>query len=266
MSESQTDDVDVADYLSLFRQDGKVWMVVGGGDGIGREVVRALAQVGARVGVLDRDLRLAESVASEIGGFALEANAVDRDSLERAFLALEDHFGRVDGVVDIVGAALIKPILEFRDDDWNTQFDLVLRHALWSVQLGTEAFGRASGRGTIVLVGSTSGFAYTTRQSAYGSAKAALHHLVHCAGRELAADGVRINAVAPGYTKTPRLETLLGRDQWEAVEAQIPRGTAGVPSEIAAPVLFLASEASSYIVGQVILADGGISGGVPSVF
>ena len=160
----------------------------------------------------------------------------------------------------------MQPLLSFDEPAWDAQFNLVLWHALWSVQLGAEAMLRGPGRGTIVLVGSTSGAAYTDGQAAYGAAKAGLHHLVHCAGRELAPRGVRINAVAPGYTRTPRLAAVLGAEQWSAIGAQIPRRSAGVPSEIAAPILFLASEASSYLVGQVIFADGGITGMVPSVF
>lgn len=260
--EAQSND----NYLSLLSQQGKTWMIVGGGNGIGHEVARAFAQVGANVGVLDRELDLAESVAAEVGGMGLAADATDRDSLEQAIFRLELEYGQVDGVVDIVGVAIAKPILEITAQDWDRQFDLVLRHALWSVQLGAEAIRRGAGCGAIVLVGSTSGESYTTNQSAYGAAKGGLHHLVHCAGRELAPSGVRINAVAPGYTKTPRLSTLLGPRQWEEIEQQIPRRSAGVPSEIAAPVLFLASEAASYVVGQTLMVDGGISGIVPSVF
>lgn len=261
-----TREAEVPDYLTMFRQDDKVWIVVGGGEGIGRQVVHALSQAGARVGVLDRDLDLAKQVASEVDALPVQADAVDRDALGKAFAEVEDAYGQIDGVVDIVGAAMMKSILDFDGEAWDAQFNLVLRHALWSLQLGTEAIRRGPGRGSIVLVGSTSGASYTDSQSAYGSAKAALHHLVHCAGRELAPLGVRVNAVAPGYTRTPRLATILGAEQWDSIESQIPRRAAGHPSEIAAPILFLASEAASYLNGQVVFADGGISGGVPSVF
>ena len=97
----RSDPADVPDYLALFRQDGRVWMVVGGGDGIGRQAAHALAQAGATVGVLDRDAKLAQDVAAEVGGLALTADAVDRADLGHAFAALERAYGRIDGVIDI---------------------------------------------------------------------------------------------------------------------------------------------------------------------
>jgi NAD(P)-dependent dehydrogenase (short-subunit alcohol dehydrogenase family) len=113
-----------------------------------------------------------------------------------------------------------------------------------------------------VFVGSMSGVGNVQGQVAYGAAKAALHHLVSGAARELAPSKVRVNAVAPGFVRTPRLVTMLGEEQWGAVDAIIPRGAAATPDEIAGPLLFLASDLASYITGQTLVIDGGLTGTV----
>jgi NAD(P)-dependent dehydrogenase (short-subunit alcohol dehydrogenase family) len=253
------------DYSQAFRLDGKTCIVLGGGGGIGRETSLALAQLGANVVVVDLSRELAESVAKEIGAAGHGVDVNDRHALESLLTFVEVEHGPVWGLVDVVGAARLKPIDEFDDGLWAEQFDLVLRHAFLSVQIAGRMMA-ASGGGSIVLVGSTSGSTYTAGQVAYGSAKAALHHLAFGAARELGNRGVRINVVAPGYTRTPRLSGLLGDDQWNRIGAQIPRGYAGTPSEIAGPIAFLLAPASSYVTGQTLMADGGITGITPSVF
>jgi NAD(P)-dependent dehydrogenase (short-subunit alcohol dehydrogenase family) len=113
-----------------------------------------------------------------------------------------------------------------------------------------------------VFVGSISGVPHVPGPAASGAAKAALHQLVASMGRELAPAGVRVNAVAPGFTQTPRLLTILSSEQWSQVSSIIPRGAAGRPSEIASAILFLASDISSYVTGQVLAVDGGMTGQV----
>jgi NAD(P)-dependent dehydrogenase (short-subunit alcohol dehydrogenase family) len=108
-------------------------------------------------------------------------------------------------------------------------------------------------------VGSLAGLRTVRDEVAYGTAKAALHHLVRGMASELARDKIRVNALAPGFIRTPRLETLLARDQWELIERAIPLGRAAQPYEIAACLLFLASVLSSYITGEVIVVDGGLA-------
>jgi len=98
-------------------------------------------------------------------------------------------------------------------------------------------------------------------QAVYGTAKAALHHLVRCTAVELAKDMIRVNAVAPGFIRTPRLEVILAPDQWRLVEQAIPMERAAQPYEIAAALLFLASDLSSHVTGQVLSVDGGLGNG-----
>ncbi|HWN34559.1 MAG TPA: SDR family oxidoreductase [Pseudonocardia sp.] len=259
------DDLDPApDYPGLLRLDGRVLVVLGAGAGIGRQCAHALAQAGATVVCVDREPAAASAVAGEVGGHPVTADVTARAEVARVFREAA-ALGPVTGVVDIVGLAVLRPLLDFDDADYDHQFDVVLRHAFLTLQLGGRALAD-SGGGAMVFIGSVSGHTYAAKETVYGAAKAALHRLVESAGRELGPLGVRVNAVAPGFTRTPRLNALLGEQQWAAVGAGIPRGHAGTPAEIAGPVLFLVSELASYLTGQTITVDGGMTGVLPVPF
>jgi len=253
---AEVDRSKVPDYAALARLDGRRFLVLGGGNGIGRQVSHALAQAGARVVCVDISRELAEAVATEVDGEPVVADVTRRDELERVLAQ-----GPISGLVDVVGMPVLGPLAELDDDGWQLQFDLVLRHAFLAMQIGGRAITKGGG-GTMVFVGSISGLTHVPGQAAYGAAKAALHQLVASMGRELAPAGVRVNAVAPGFTQTPRLLTMLSTEQWARVSSIIPRGAPGSPAEIAAAILFLASDLSSYITGQVLAVDGGMTGQV----
>ena len=255
----------VPDFGALARLDGRTFVVLGAGQGIGRQTVHALAQAGARVACVDREAALAESVATEVNGLPVVADALQREGVEHALAEAVRWSGAVQGLVDIIGMPHIGPLLELDDARWRSQFDIVVGHAYLALQVGGRVIGEHGG-GAIVCVGSISGLASVRGQAAYGAAKAALHHLVACAARELAPRGVRVNAVAPGFVRTPRLESRLDEDQWARVAGIIPRGAPGLPAEIAGPILFLASDLASYITGQTLAVDGGLVGtvGLPS--
>lgn len=253
---AEVDRSEVPDYAALGRLDGRRFVVLGGGNGIGRQTCHALAQAGAVVVCVDRSPELAGAVAAEVEGESFAADVTRRGELESVLAQ-----GEVSGLVDIVGMPVLGPLARLTDDDWQRQFDLVVRHAFLALQIGGRAIA-ATGGGTMVFVGSISGLAHIAGQAAYGAAKAALHQLVASMGRELAPAGVRVNAVAPGFIQTPRLLMMLSGDQWAQVSSIIPRGAPGTPTEVAAAILFLASDLSSYVNGQVLAVDGGMTGQV----
>ena len=246
----------VPDYLSLVRLDGRLVVVLGAGNGIGRQVSHALAQAGARVVCVDREAPLAEFVAGEVAGIPVTADVTRREEVERVF-AEAVAAAPVRGVVDIVGMPRLGPLRDLDDAGWRWQLDMVLTHAFLAVQIGGQAVAQAGG-GSLVFVGSLAGLATLPGQVAYGAAKAALHHLVAGAARELGPRGVRVNAVAPGFVHTPRLNSLLSTEQWAQIDAQIPLGSAAQPAEIAATILFLSSDLASHVTGQTLSVDGGV--------
>src|SRR6267378_2497135 len=245
-------------YLKMLELKGRGFVVLGAGQGIGAAAAEALAQAGATVLCVDNDEGRAEAIAREVKGHACFADVLKRADMERIFREAQARLGAVTGIIDIVGIARLKPLAAFDDAAWDEQFDQVLRHAFLTLQIGAAALRQAGG-GTITFVGSMAGLRAVRDQVAYGTAKAALHHLVRTTASELARDRIRVNAVAPGFIRTPRLEQILAADQWKLIEQAIPLGRAAQPHEIAAPLLFLASELSSHITGQVLAVDGGLA-------
>jgi NAD(P)-dependent dehydrogenase (short-subunit alcohol dehydrogenase family) len=135
----------VPDYLSLLRLDGRGFVVLGAGQGIGAQTVHALTQAGARVLCVDQDKKLARDIADQAGGIACTADATSRSDMERVFGHARHEFGRVHGIVDIIGVAGIKPLAAVDDASWARQFDIVVRHAYLAIQIGGEAMKKEGG-------------------------------------------------------------------------------------------------------------------------
>lgn len=248
---------DIPDYRARSRLDGARVVVIGGGSGIGRQTVHAASQLGARVVCVDRDRSAANAVAAEAGVIAQTCDVADRDMLrDTLFLATEAFGGPPTGIVDIVGAAHIGALATTDPDTWRSQLDVNLCHA---INLGSVIPELADAPTSLVFVGSISGLRHVPNQGAYGVVKAALHQLVPALAEELGPAGTRVNAVAPGWTRTPRLEQRLPPTAWQIVEQEIPRGRVGLPDEIAGPLVFLLADLSSYITGQVLVVDGGLT-------
>lgn len=256
MQTAQTPDYSVPDYLQQLRLAGKNFVVLGAGQGIGEATTHALAQAGARVLCVDREEDLAVRIAKAVDGVHFAGDVTSRDAMQRAFDTAVHSFGDIHGVVDIIGMADLRPLVEFDDAAWDRQFDVVVRHAFLAVQIGGELIAKAGG-GTITFVGSVAGDRIIPRETAYASSKAALHHFVRGAGAEYAPRGVRVNAVSPGFVRTPRFDQMLGDEAWRVVGESIPIGRAAMPAEVAGPILFLASNLSAHMTGQIVVVDGG---------
>lgn len=252
-----SDDSPVPDFPSLLRLDGRNVVVIGAGQGIGRQVAHALASVGAVPFCVDLDEGLASDVAAETGGVAWAGDATNKADVARLFADAESQLGTIRGVVDIVGMSRYGPLVELSDDDWDWHFDIVLRHAYYAIQHAGRAM--AAEGGAMVFVASVSGLTAAAWHAAYGSAKAGLISLVKSAAVELAPVGIRVNAVAPGSIRTPRIAQRGGEDTMARLGEQVPMGRIGEPAEIAAALLFLVSDLASYITGQTLVVDGGAS-------
>jgi NAD(P)-dependent dehydrogenase (short-subunit alcohol dehydrogenase family) len=255
---TKADTSQVPDYGSLGRVDGRTFVVVGAGQGMGRQSCHALAQAGAsRVVCVDIDSERAGDVAAEIGcGVAWAGDGTSRPEVRRLASDLAGALGTVDGLIDIVGLAYWSDVLNVDDELWDRQFDICLRHAF----LLTQEVGRLmvdQGSGSFVFIASVSGLSGAPRHAAYGAAKAGLMSWVRSVAVELGPHGIRANAIAPGGIVTPRGRAMMGDDRIEAMGNDSPLRRMGETSEIAGVALFLSSPLSSYITGQTLVVDGG---------
>jgi NAD(P)-dependent dehydrogenase (short-subunit alcohol dehydrogenase family) len=248
-----------ADPTTL-RLDGATAFVTGGASGIGRASARLLAAAGARVAVADRDAEGARAVAAELPGDALGVaiEVTDADAVEGALAAAEARLGTADVLVNSAG---VGACTRFWESD-PAEFDYVLRVNLHGTFLSARAFTRrllAAGRpGAIVNVASVNAFVPATGLAAYCASKGGVLMFTRVAAMELAAHGVRVNAVAPGSTltnltaaafSTPRVE--------EAFLRHTPMGRLGTPEDIARAILYLASPLAAWVTGHLLVADGG---------
>ena len=249
---------DVPDYRSMWRLDGQVFIVLGAAEGIGRQTAHALAQAGAHVVCVGRRAEATRAMADEVGGSAVVADATVRADVERLAAETMARHGRIDGLVDIIGMPLVKPLVECSDEDIAAQFDVNLRHVILTMQVIAPLIGR-SGGGSLVYVGSLSAKVVSAKRAAYAAAKAGLQQLVAAAALEFGDLGVRVNAVAPGLVMTPRVTQHMKPESLKDLQALYPLGEVGVPSHIASVVLFLAGTLSAHVNGQTVYADGGIS-------
>ena len=241
----------------MFGVRGRTFVILGAGQGIGHAAATAFASAGARLVCVDREPSLAEAVARHVGGLAATGEVTSRADVKRIFAeAAKWAGGRLAGAIDIVGIADVRPLAEFDDASWDRQFDLVLRHAYLTMQ---ESLPHLDQESSLVFVSSLAGHQVCGNEAVYGAAKAALDQLVRGAAVEFGSKGVRVNAVAPGFVRTPRLNAALSEEFWTTLKAYIPTGSAAEPEDIAGPLLFLSSRLARNINGVVLPIDGGVS-------
>ncbi len=236
--------------------------MTGGGRGIGRAIAQALAERGDDVVVADVDLGAATECAAALtaAGHSARAAALDVTDVARVrqVIADADADTPLGTVVSNAGVAFRRPLDEVEPEDYDRLMDVNVRGVYFVLQAALRAMVPRR-RGSVVNVASTSSFtASTGPMAAYDASKAAVRMLTQAAAREVAASGVRVNAVAPGTVETALTLGLATTGELAALAAdRVPMGRLGRPEEIAAAVVFLSSDAASYVTGHVLVADGG---------
>jgi NAD(P)-dependent dehydrogenase (short-subunit alcohol dehydrogenase family) len=252
-------DDEIPDYAALGRLDGRTYVVLGGGRGIGRQAAHALSQAGGVVACVDQDERRAEAVAHELGADPWVCDVTQRSQVADLFQQVERRYGQVNGVVDIVGLPHFEDLKNVDDEHWHNEFGIVLRHALYAIQYGAASIEKTQLPGAMVFVASISGLVGAPRHGPYGAAKAGLMSLVKTAAVEYADSRIRLNAIAPGVTLTPRIRARISPQELCANEENSLIGRLGTPIDVAAIAAFLLSDLSAFVNGQTIVADGGVS-------
>jgi len=249
-----------------FTLSGKVAIVTGARQGIGKAIALALAEAGADIAICDRVIEDGElnAVAEEVKRLGRRSLAVQADITQKAEVdglvkRVVAEFGVIDILVNNAAVNIMAPLLELREDGWDRVIDTDLK----GYYLCSQAVGRRmveQKRGNIINIASTAAIASAPEMGAYCIAKAGVVMLTRVLAVELAQYNIRVNAIAPSMVKTKFSEPLWSDPETlKQIESEIPLGRLAEPGDIIGAVLFLASDASSYITGHTIIVDGGLS-------
>jgi NAD(P)-dependent dehydrogenase (short-subunit alcohol dehydrogenase family) len=238
----------------------KAALVTGAARGIGLATAKRFLTEGWRVALLDIDgdnlNRALAALPASDKTIAIRCDVADPAAVARAFAVVTEKFGRLDALVNNAGIAIFKPILDVTYEDWSRVLAVNLTGPFLCTQAAVPLM-RDSGGGAIVNITSISGLRASTLRTAYGTSKAGLAHLTKQQAVELAALGIRVNAVAPGPVDTAMAKAVHTPEIRADYHDHMPLNRYGLETELAETIFFLCSERASYITGQVLAVDGG---------
>jgi NAD(P)-dependent dehydrogenase (short-subunit alcohol dehydrogenase family) len=246
-----------------FSLTGRVAAVTGGGSGIGLASAQALARAGARVAILDRNPVAAEILATLGDGtdhFAVVADVADEASLEAAFQAVTERAKALDILVNSAGTAIRRPAVELTVADWDTVVNVNMTGTFLASRIAARHMIATGTKGSIVNVSSIMGFSGggLYPNISYQTTKGAIVNMTRALAVEWAPNGIRVNAVAPTYVRTPFIAGLVADPDLVArIEAMTPLRRLADPEEVASAILFLAGPGASMVTGHTLPVDGG---------
>ncbi len=247
---------------NLFDLRGRVALVTGASGGLGGHFAATLAAHGARVVLAARRMEVLRELAGRIeagGGEALcvEMDVTVEESVEAAFDVAEARWGAAQILVNNSGIAVTAMLKDQSFEQWQRVLDTNLHGAYRVAQRGVSALRKAGLGGSIINIASILSLAVSTGLSAYGVSKVALQQLTRSMALEYARDGIRVNAIAPGYIETDINRDFFATPQGQAMIKHIPQRRLGRPEDLDGLLLLLASDAGAYMTGSTLVADGG---------
>ncbi len=236
---------------------GRVAVVTGGGEGIGRGIAEGLAAFGARVAIWERNPTTCTSAAEDIGALGVTIDVRDGEQVDAALERTAGELGAVSILVNNAGGVFASPLLETSENGWDALYRSNLRHVFLCTQRVARRLVAQGKPGSIVNVTSIEGVRAAPGYAAYAAAKAGVINYTKTAALELASHGIRVNALAPDLTVTEGLLRVSPDGLPDTARHMIPMARPGHVDEMACAAVFLASDMSSYITGQTIHVDGG---------
>lgn len=247
------------------RFQGKVAIVTGGSQGMGEACIRGFAAGGAKVAIFDIKEAEGKKVADELKAKGTDAlffkvDATNKAQVDSAVKAVEQKFGKVDILVNCVGGDILEPFVQTKEETWEKIIALNYKAAVYTCKAVLDGM-IARNYGKIVNIASDAGRVGSTGEAVYSGCKAGVIAFGKTLAREMARNKINVNAVSPGPTETPNMkEHSVGKEKLiEALKRGIPMGRLGTSEDIAAAVLFLASDEAEYITGQVLSVNGGLN-------
>ncbi len=255
--------------LDIFSLDGRVALVAGGGGAIGSALAEALAGAGARVAVAGRTREACEATVERVeaagsDGLAITADMTSEDDCDRMVRATLERFGRIDVLVNAVGGGagkVLHPAESYPRADWDWIMELNVRSTIVPTQAAVRTMIERGGGGAVLNISSVrANLGINAGYSAYVAAKGALSSLTRQWATEWAKHGIRVNAIMPTFVDTPQVASLLADPAFKAgIVSRIPLGRVGETRDLVGPAIFLVSDAASFVTGQILGIDGGLT-------
>lgn len=252
-------------YLPSFQLEGKHAIVTGAGRGIGRALAIGLAEAGADVSLISRtesDLEQTASAIRQIGrqAIVIKTDVTKRDEIQKAIAETQSAFGGIDILVNNAGMNIRSKALEATDEEWQRIMDTNLKSAFMMSQETGKVMKNQEAGGRIINISSVAGHVALRTGVVYAATKAALIQMTKVLAMEWGQYGINVNSIGPWYFKTPLTEKLLADESYLGdILAVTPLNRIGELPELVGPVVFLSSEAGSYVTGQTLFVDGGMT-------